>query len=37
MSKRIQDQHRARYKLEAVRLVKARQEESVTVRVLGMS
>jgi transposase-like protein len=40
MSKKSQDQHRARYtlefKLEAVRLVKAGQEASVTARVLGM-
>jgi transposase-like protein len=40
MSKRSQDQHRARYKLEfkleAVRLVKAGQEASVTARVLGV-
>ena len=40
MSKKIQDQHRARYtlqfKLEAVRLVKTGQVGSVTARVLGM-
>ena len=40
MSKTDQGQHRARYtlefKLEAVRLVKAGQEASVTARVLGM-
>ena len=40
MSKKSQDQHRARYtlefKLEAVRLVKAGQEASVTARVLGI-
>ena len=40
MTKKRQDQHRARYtlefKLEAVRLVKAGQETSVTMRVLGM-
>ena len=40
MSKKSQDQHRARYtlefKMEAVRLVKAGQEASVTARVLGM-
>jgi transposase-like protein len=44
MSKKSQDQHRARYtlefklefKLEAVRLVKGGQEASVTARVLGM-
>ena len=40
MSKKSQDQHRARYtlefKLEAVRLVKAGQEASVRARVLGM-
>ena len=39
MTKRDQDQHRARYtlefKLEAVRLVKAWQEAPVTARVLG--
>jgi transposase-like protein len=39
-SKKSQDQHRARYtlefKLEAVRLVKAGQEASVTARVPGM-
>jgi transposase-like protein len=40
MSKREDAKHRARYtlefKLEAVRLVKAGQEASVTARVLGM-
>ena len=40
MSKKIQDQLRARYtlefKLEAVRLVKAGQDASVSARVLGM-
>ena len=40
MSKKSQDQHRARYtlelKLEAARLVKAGQEASVTARVLDM-
>jgi transposase InsO family protein len=40
MSKKSRDQRRARYtlefKLEAVRLVKAGQEASVTARVLGM-
>ncbi|VVM08292.1 hypothetical protein MAMT_02261 [Methylacidimicrobium tartarophylax] len=40
MSKTDQGQHRARYtlefKMEAVRLVKAGQEASVTARVLGM-
>ena len=40
MTKREEAKHRARYtlefKLEAVRLVKAGQEASVTARVLGM-
>jgi transposase-like protein len=40
MSKRDQDQHRGRYtlefKLEAVRLVNAGQDASVTARVLNM-
>ena len=40
MTKRDDAKHRARYtlelKLEAVRLVKAGQEASVTARVLGM-
>jgi transposase-like protein len=40
MSKKDQEKRRARYtlefKLEAVRLVKAGQEASVTARVLGM-
>jgi len=40
MSKKSQDQHRARYtlefKLEAFRRVKGGQEASVTARVLGM-
>ena len=40
MSKKVGSNHRARYtlefKLEAVRLVKAGQEASVTARVLGV-